>query len=281
MNACLSLWRCVSCSYQEAEWAVQELCDMLSLPEWSSAGFLAGQTEAHRLLQWTHSREAHLQPHRSNGELSIKSQEIQCAALWPTPLLCALVQVQSAALDEMFHRGTASVQCYHKALLLMEGVSRTITDQKDIDSIGKCRWRENKTQSSSLNLPHWELNKAPFTLQAAVSCMISYDRLHSPTWQLFKSDLRLCSLILVLWMESVCMKSLSSLVHHFCSRGSGDGAGCPVIRRFLLLLKNCPWCCIINFCMCGAGHFCRQAAIQSVNDGKSQHCEALWVREAL
>ncbi|KAE8292479.1 Serine/threonine-protein kinase ULK1 [Larimichthys crocea] len=47
--------------------------------------------------------------------------------------------VQSAALDEMFHYGTASVQRYHKALLLMEGLSRIITGQKDIDSIDKCK----------------------------------------------------------------------------------------------------------------------------------------------
>ncbi|XP_044051502.1 serine/threonine-protein kinase ULK1a isoform X2 [Siniperca chuatsi] len=47
--------------------------------------------------------------------------------------------VQSAALDEMFHYGTASVQRYHKALLLMEGLSRIITEQKDIDSIDKCK----------------------------------------------------------------------------------------------------------------------------------------------
>ncbi|XP_070760176.1 serine/threonine-protein kinase ULK1a [Enoplosus armatus] len=47
--------------------------------------------------------------------------------------------VQSAALDEMFHFGTASVQRYHKALLLMEGLSRIITERKDIDSIDKCK----------------------------------------------------------------------------------------------------------------------------------------------
>lgn len=45
--------------------------------------------------------------------------------------------MQSAALDEMFHYGTASVQRYHKAILLMEGLSRIITEQKDIDSIDK------------------------------------------------------------------------------------------------------------------------------------------------
>ncbi|XP_040012365.1 serine/threonine-protein kinase ULK1a [Xiphias gladius] len=47
--------------------------------------------------------------------------------------------VQSAALDEMFHYGTASVQRYHRALLLMEGLSRIITEQKAIDSIDKCK----------------------------------------------------------------------------------------------------------------------------------------------
>ncbi|XP_023147780.1 serine/threonine-protein kinase ULK1a isoform X1 [Amphiprion ocellaris] len=47
--------------------------------------------------------------------------------------------VQSAALDEMFQYGTASVQRYHKALLLMEGLSRNLTEQKDIDSIDKCK----------------------------------------------------------------------------------------------------------------------------------------------
>uniref|UniRef100_A0A3Q2Q5Z0 non-specific serine/threonine protein kinase n=1 Tax=Fundulus heteroclitus TaxID=8078 RepID=A0A3Q2Q5Z0_FUNHE len=47
--------------------------------------------------------------------------------------------IQSAALDEMFHHGAASVQRYNKALLLMEGLSRILTEQKDIDSIEKCK----------------------------------------------------------------------------------------------------------------------------------------------
>ncbi|XP_005927025.1 serine/threonine-protein kinase ULK1a isoform X1 [Haplochromis burtoni] len=47
--------------------------------------------------------------------------------------------VKSAALDEMFHHGTTSVQRYHKALVLMEGLSRTLTEQEDIDGIEKCR----------------------------------------------------------------------------------------------------------------------------------------------
>ncbi|KAM4577954.1 serine/threonine-protein kinase ULK1a isoform 1-T1 [Fundulus diaphanus] len=47
--------------------------------------------------------------------------------------------IQCAALDEMFHHGAASVQRYNKALLLMEGLSRILTEQKDIDSIEKCK----------------------------------------------------------------------------------------------------------------------------------------------
>lgn len=58
------------------------------------------------------------------------------------------IQVQCAALDEMFHYGTASVQRYHKALLLMEGLSRIITEQKDIDSIDKCMWQHCDTQTT-------------------------------------------------------------------------------------------------------------------------------------
>ncbi|KAM9465007.1 serine/threonine-protein kinase ULK1-like isoform 2-T2 [Salvelinus alpinus] len=50
-----------------------------------------------------------------------------------------VTMVQSAALDEMFHRGQAPIQRYHKALLLMEGLSLTITEQADIDNINKCK----------------------------------------------------------------------------------------------------------------------------------------------
>lgn len=52
---------------------------------------------------------------------------------------CGLVlQVQAAALDEMFHQGEVSVQRYHKALLLMEGLCLLLTEQADILSINKC-----------------------------------------------------------------------------------------------------------------------------------------------
>ncbi|KAG7499738.1 serine serine/threonine-protein kinase ULK1 isoform X1 [Solea senegalensis] len=47
--------------------------------------------------------------------------------------------VQAAALDEMFHQGEASVLRYHKALLLMEGLSLLLTEQKDILVVSKCK----------------------------------------------------------------------------------------------------------------------------------------------
>lgn len=47
--------------------------------------------------------------------------------------------VQAAALDEMFHQGEASVVRYHKALLLMEGLSLLLTEQADILSVSKCK----------------------------------------------------------------------------------------------------------------------------------------------
>lgn len=51
-------------------------------------------------------------------------------------MLC--VQVQAAALDEMFHQGQASVLRYHKALLLMEGLMLLLTEHDDIISVSKC-----------------------------------------------------------------------------------------------------------------------------------------------
>ncbi|KAM4532599.1 serine/threonine-protein kinase ULK1 isoform 1-T1 [Fundulus diaphanus] len=47
--------------------------------------------------------------------------------------------VQTAALDEMFHQGEASILRYHKALLLMEGLSLLLTEQDDILSVSKCK----------------------------------------------------------------------------------------------------------------------------------------------
>ncbi|XP_043102548.1 serine/threonine-protein kinase ULK1a [Puntigrus tetrazona] len=47
--------------------------------------------------------------------------------------------VQTAALDEMFHHGETSAERYHKALLLMEGLSLIITENDDLNNINKCK----------------------------------------------------------------------------------------------------------------------------------------------
>uniref|UniRef100_A0AAX7SZS4 non-specific serine/threonine protein kinase n=1 Tax=Astatotilapia calliptera TaxID=8154 RepID=A0AAX7SZS4_ASTCA len=58
--------------------------------------------------------------------------------------------VQAAALDEMFHQGEASVLRYHKALLLMEGLSLLLTGQDDIISVSKCKYhRITVTENAS------------------------------------------------------------------------------------------------------------------------------------
>lgn len=47
--------------------------------------------------------------------------------------------VQTAALDEMFHHGESSLERYHKALLLMEGLSLIITEPSDLNNVNKCK----------------------------------------------------------------------------------------------------------------------------------------------
>lgn len=54
--------------------------------------------------------------------------------------------MQSAALDEMFHRREDCVQRYHKALLLMEGLQQLLTDQADVENIAKCESRRAPCQ---------------------------------------------------------------------------------------------------------------------------------------
>ena len=50
-------------------------------------------------------------------------------------------QVQSAALDEMFHRREDCVRRYHKALLLMEGLQPLLSSQADVENVAKCECR--------------------------------------------------------------------------------------------------------------------------------------------
>uniref|UniRef100_A0A3Q4IAA3 non-specific serine/threonine protein kinase n=1 Tax=Neolamprologus brichardi TaxID=32507 RepID=A0A3Q4IAA3_NEOBR len=61
----------------------------------------------------------------------------QITSITAERLLFSHTVQMAAALDEMFHQGEASVLRYHKALLLMEGLSLLLTEQDDIISVSK------------------------------------------------------------------------------------------------------------------------------------------------
>nr|XP_025719849.1 serine/threonine-protein kinase ULK2 isoform X7 [Callorhinus ursinus] len=52
---------------------------------------------------------------------------------------CAVEMVQSAALDEMFQQTEDIVYRYHKAALLLEGLTKILQDPADIENVHKCR----------------------------------------------------------------------------------------------------------------------------------------------
>lgn len=79
------------------------------------------------------------------GKESIHAAEGLCWESWVCSgskllVLGCCPQVQSAALDEMFHHREDCAQRYHKALLLMEGLLNIITEQGDIENISKCEY---------------------------------------------------------------------------------------------------------------------------------------------
>lgn len=49
------------------------------------------------------------------------------------------LQVQSAALDEMFQQTEDIVYRYHKAALLLEGLTKILQDPADIETVHKCK----------------------------------------------------------------------------------------------------------------------------------------------
>ncbi|KAK1328224.1 hypothetical protein QTO34_011791 [Cnephaeus nilssonii] len=65
----------------------------------------------------------------------------------------AVHTVQSAALDEMFHRREDCVQRYHKALLLMEGLRQLLSDPADAENIAKCKLCIERRLSALLTGP--------------------------------------------------------------------------------------------------------------------------------
>lgn len=53
-------------------------------------------------------------------------------------VFAASFQVQSAALDEMFQQTEDIVYRYHKAALLLEGLTKILQDPADIENVHKC-----------------------------------------------------------------------------------------------------------------------------------------------
>ena len=52
---------------------------------------------------------------------------------------CFWFQVQSAALDEMFQQTEDIVYRYHKAALLLEGLTKILQDPTDVENVHKCK----------------------------------------------------------------------------------------------------------------------------------------------
>lgn len=54
-------------------------------------------------------------------------------------LFVGWLQVQSAALDEMFQQTEDIVRRYQKAALLLEGLAKILQDPADIENVHKCK----------------------------------------------------------------------------------------------------------------------------------------------
>uniref|UniRef100_F7BIC7 non-specific serine/threonine protein kinase n=1 Tax=Xenopus tropicalis TaxID=8364 RepID=F7BIC7_XENTR len=55
---------------------------------------------------------------------------------------CAVDMVQTAALDEMFHQTEDIAYRYHKAALLLEGLTKVLQSPADIENVHKCEYRQ-------------------------------------------------------------------------------------------------------------------------------------------
>lgn len=59
------------------------------------------------------------------------------------------LQVQSAALDEMFQQTEDITYRYHKAALLLEGLTKILQDPADIENVHKCKFVLNNKKSAN------------------------------------------------------------------------------------------------------------------------------------
>lgn len=81
--------------------------------------------------------------------------------------------MQSAALDEMFHRREDCVQRYHKALLLMEGLQRLLADQADVENVAKCKWRPALVGEGQRAAPHAPSPTGKLCIERRLSALLT------------------------------------------------------------------------------------------------------------
>lgn len=70
-------------------------------------------------------------------------------------------QVQSAALDEMFQQTEDIVYRYHKAALLLEGLTKILQDPTDVENVHKCKWLLSTARFKTIHLKKKLRNKQP------------------------------------------------------------------------------------------------------------------------
>lgn len=78
----------------------------------------------------------------SETDNSTRSYMCLCKGL--TQAFC-LVQVQSAALDEMFQQTEDIAYRYNKAAMLLEGLAKILQDPADVENVTKCEYYSTHT----------------------------------------------------------------------------------------------------------------------------------------
>lgn len=74
----------------------------------------------------------------SETDNSIRSDMCLCLLCKGSTRAVCLVQVQSAALDEMFQQTEDIAYRYNKAAMLLEGLAKILQDPADVENVTKC-----------------------------------------------------------------------------------------------------------------------------------------------
>lgn len=67
-------------------------------------------------------------------------------------LASCVLQVQSAALDEMFKQTEDIAYRYSKAAMLLDGLSKILQDPTDIENVVKCECKHKQTSCSCVRI---------------------------------------------------------------------------------------------------------------------------------